>query len=253
MAIIPIVSDTAVIGSMLLSAKRVNVFDKKMINFLEEIAQSMGVAFLRMQLREDIDDRRKALSRANDILSIECDVAKNLADGSDNSLERVLTRAGKRLGVKWLSTVILGEHESITKWTSESDSSATSFIEDSAVEPMEIDKIKELAKNNIIFMGNKDERPQWLTKISANIDGSWIAIPISGDKAVSPVGVFMMVSKTGLEWSKDEGDAIVGLATLLCILAKLEKNRIDMSRKIEETIFDISNTVLLPLSPEVKC
>lgn len=245
-AVVPIMSGDSIVGSMLLNARRVGVFDERMVEFLEEIGKTMGVAFSRMQMMSDIDEHRKAIERANGILSVECDVAKNIADGSDSNLESVLIRAGGKLGVKWLCVVVVGDSGIIGRWTDERESGTASFIDEVAIDPKDASEVSAWIREKKTYSGNRGGLPVFLSRIAKQVEGHWMAVPVAGEKHRSPTGVVLMVSKNGKKWSKDECNAMEGLSTLLCILAKAEKNRTDLSRKIEETILRMHKSVALP-------
>jgi PAS domain S-box-containing protein len=252
MAIIPIMSGDTIVGSILLTAYRKGAFDSHTILFLEEVGKAMGVAFSRMQMRTDIEENRRALSRANDILETESDFAQNIAEESDNTLESVLVKTGKKLSVKWLSVLVLGESGVVGRWTDDNGSSSASFddgILTSAIDNLEI---KQWASQQTIYTGNYENLPACLKKVSKQIEGTWIAIPVLNNKIHISTGIVIMVSKQGHNWSSAEQAAMKGFSTLLCIMAKKEKNRLELKRKIEETILTISKSVSSQVA-EVRC
>lgn len=241
MAIIPIISGDSIVGSMLLTANRKEAFEESTINFLEEIGKAMGVAFSRMQLRTDIENSRRALSRANDILAIESDFAQNIAGYSTESLENMLAKVGKKLNFQWISAMIVGDTGITERWTDNNGSSCASFEEKILISTPDNMDIKKWVTKKEIYTGERNNLPECLKKISPDINGTWIAIPILNNKIQSPTGIVIMVSKNNYEWSQDEKKAMEGFATLICIIAKTEKNRVYIKRKIEETILTISH------------
>lgn len=251
MAVIPIISGDDVVGSMLLTANRKGAFEDTTISFLEEIGKAMGVAFSRMQLRTDIENSRRALSRANDILAIESDFAQNIAGYSTESLENMLTKVGKRLHFQWISAMIVGDAGVTERWTGDNGVSSASFEEKILISASENIDIKQWVTKKEIYTGERNNLPECLKKISPDINGTWIAIPILNNKIQSPTGLVIMVSKNNYEWSQDEKEAMEGFSTLICIIAKTEKNRVYLKRKIEETILTISH-VSSPIT-EAKC
>lgn len=245
-AIVPIMSDLALSGSLLLNAKRKNAFDLRSVLFLEEVAKAMGVAFSRMQMRKDIEENRQSLARANGILSVECDIARGMAAGSEGGLDGVLYKAGKKLKVKYLSVTTIGNNGLLGRWVDEGGTSVASIDENIKFSANDIVDFKKWCSLKEIYSGSKDGLPPVLMKMSQNKDGHWIAIPVHGDASSSPVGVVMMIAKNERQWSKNENEVLVGLAMMLCLLAKSEKNHIDLRRKIEETIVKIGQTVGTP-------
>lgn len=240
-AVIPISSSGKIVGSMLLNAYRAGAFSKNTIMFLEEIGEAMGVAFSRTQLINDIDEHRKALARANNILEVESDFARNIANESSENLKSVLTKAGEKLNIKWIGVAVVGESGIIERWTGENG--ASPYSEDIMFDSKTGYEIKQWASENKPYLGIRIEMPDCLKKISKNIEGFWMAIPILGDKKSNFIGMVILVSETQIRWSRAEIDAMKGFSTLLCILAKTEKNRIELKRKIEETILNISKSV----------
>jgi len=252
MAIIPIVAEDTIIGSILLTANRNGAFDEETIAFLEEVGQSMGVAFSRMQLRSDIEENRKALARANNILEIESDFAQNIAEQSNNTLESILIRTGKKLNVKWLSLVVFGESGASCRWTDDDGSGISSFDDDLPISVSENLGLKKWVGEQSIYTGTYEDLPSCLKTIAKPINENWIVIPVLNRKTNVPIGIVLIVPKSNHNWSQAEQEAMKGFSALLCILAKTEKNRLELQRKIKETILTISQRISTPVT-EAKC
>ena len=212
----------------------------------------MGVAFSRMQLRSDIEDNRKALAKANDILEIESNLARTIADESDATLDSILDLAIKKLNVQSLGTFIIGESDVTGKWTNGKGASTDSFVENIKLGSSEISNIKKWILEQNIYEGSVDNMPECFKNLAKQVDRKLMIIPVLNRKYNQPVGSVMISYKTEYCWSEAEKEAMRGFATLLCIIAKSEKNRIEIKRKIEETILTISNHVPLNTT-EVQC
>jgi hypothetical protein len=251
-AIIPIIAGDVTVGAILLNAYRCGVFDKERVEFLEKVGKAMGVAFSRMQLRSDIEDNRKALAKANDILEIESNLARTIADESDATLDSILDLAIKKLNVQSLGTFIIGESDVTGKWTNGKGASTDSFVENIKLDSSEISNIKKWILEQNIYEGSVDNMPECFKNLAKQVDRKLMIIPVSNRKYNQPVGSVMISYKTEYCWSEAEKEAMRGFATLLCIIAKSEKNRIEIKRKIEETILTISNHVPLNIT-EVQC
>ena len=241
MAVIPIMSNDVIVGSMLLNAKRVGAFDERCVLFLEEVGKAMGVAFSRMQMQSDIEESKNALERANGILAVECDVAKGIATGVAGGFNSVMSMAVSKLKVRWMCVALVGEEGIAGKWTEENGSSVNSIDEEAKFTAIDAAAIRKWVSESQIYIGDHGNLPQCLTKIAKKAGGHWMAIPVTNDKSHASVGIMMMASKNGRKWSQDECDAMNGLATMFCILARGEKNRADLERKIGETILSIGN------------
>ena len=240
-AIIPFLSGDTLVGAMLLSAKRERAFDERMILFLEELGKTMGVAFARMQMRSDIDENRQALARANGILSVECDVAKSIASGSGDHLDQTLAVASKKLKARWMSLAVLGDCGIGGIWE-DGDYQITGSLGDVfGMSSADIADMMKWASEKQEFVGSREDFPCLLSKMARENGVHCIAIPVVISGSSSVTGVVAMGSKNGRRWSKSECDAMSGLATMICILAKAEKNRHDLSRKIDETIRSMMN------------
>jgi len=196
-----------------------------------------------------IDAHRKTIARANAILSAECDVARRMIDGTDRSIENVLSTAGRKLGARRLCVVTVGGSKMLGRWTDDGKSSTASVFDDFHVDAKDVMSIREWAVAKVPYVGDWDGMPPFLAKLANKINGQWLAVPVSGNDSRGQVGVVMLASKREREWGREEADAMVGLATLLCVLARSEKNHGELSRKIEETILELSKTVANVGSP----
>lgn len=242
-AIIPFMSDGAMVGAMLLNSKKPGVFDDRMVAFLEEVGKTMGVAFSRMQTASDVEESRNALSRANGILSVECDVARSMTVGSEGGLDGVLCKAGRKLRVRWMCVVVVGDGGIAGRWTDEGGSSVNSIEEVAKFDSRDVSEVRRWASTGEPYVGEREGMPACLAKMSKPVGGEWMAIPVSGDKPRGLLGVVLVSAKNGKKWSKDEKDAMGGLATMLCILANGEKNRNELARRIEKTITEMSEII----------
>lgn len=68
-ALVPVRADQEIVGLLQLNDRRKNFFDKKLINFLEEISSSIGVALMRLQdaqMIKDSEERLRALLNEKD-------------------------------------------------------------------------------------------------------------------------------------------------------------------------------------------
>ena len=209
-------------------------------------AEGEGDALHIISLCRDITERKyteSTLIRANGILSVECDVARNMAAGKDGGLDAVLCKAGRKLGVRWLCVVMVNDGGVVGRWTDESGSSINSIDLLAKYDIQDIEELRKWIAFKKSYVGNRDEMPPCLLKLSKSIsgNGNWLAIPVDGDKPHSLMGTVMVLAKNGRKWSSNECDAMSGLATMFCILAKNEKNREELSRKINSTITDISS------------
>ena len=70
-----------------------------------------------------------------------------------------------------------------------------------------------------------------------------MAIPVCGEPITGVVGAIVVESDEGQKWSKHEVEALSGMATMLCLFAKSEKNTDNLSRKIQETIKTITDAI----------
>jgi PAS domain S-box-containing protein len=190
-----------------------------------------------------IEKSQLALAKANGILSVECDLARGIAAGTDGNFNVMLRKASKKLKVGWLCVVVIGCDSIMGRWTDEKGSSVSSIDEIAKLSPKDIEEIKEWAMTKITYVGKRDGMPPCLIKMSKPIGSEWMAIPVAGDKPYDLLGVVMVSARSGNQWSSSECDAMAGLATILCILAKNEKNREELSRRIDMTITEISNAV----------
>lgn len=194
-------------------------------------------------LLKAVENHRKAIARANSILSVECDVAMRMIDGSDRSLDGVIATAGRKLGAKWLCVATVGESRMLGRWTDEGNASSASILDDFKFEAKDAKDVRNWALRKQPYVGSWDGMPSFLSKFSKKMECHWMVIPVSGENAKGQIGVVMMAAKSGKIWTSDEAESMVGLATLLCVLAKIEKNRGELSRKIDQTILELSRTV----------
>jgi PAS domain S-box-containing protein len=190
-----------------------------------------------------VERHRKTIAKANGILSVECDIARRMVEGTDRSLDGVLATAGRKLGVNWLCVATMGETRMLGRWTGDGASSQASVIGDFRMEARDVQAVREWILARRPYCGDWDGIPPQLSKLARKVPGQWLIVPVLGDATRGQAGVVMMASKCGKAWSDLEVEATEGLATLLCVLARAEKNRGDLSRKIEETILELSRTV----------
>ena len=190
---------------------------------------------------EAVEEGKRALERANGILAVECDVAKGIATGVAGGFNSIMSMAVSKLKVRWMCVALVGEDGIAGKWTEENGSSVNSIDEETKFTSDDAASIRKWVSESQIYIGDHGNLPQCLSKIAKKEGGHWMAIPVTNDKSHASVGVMMMASKNGRKWSKDECDAMNGLATMFCILARGEKNRADLERKIGETILSIGN------------
>lgn len=208
-----------------------------------DITNQEHIADEKDKLLEIINSHRKTISRTNSILSAECDIARRMINGKDHSLDKVIATAGKKLGVKWLCVASVGLSKILGRWADDGKSSTSSVVENFHVDEKDVFNIRGWINANLPYVGNWDGLPPFISKLAKKIEGNWLAIPVPGQDNKGQAGIVMMVSKDAKSWEPEEVNAIVGLATLLCVLARSEKNHGELSRKIEETIAELSKTI----------
>lgn len=208
-----------------------------------DITNQEQIAVEKDKLLATINSHRKIISRTNSILSAECDIARRMINGKDHSLEKVIATAGKKLGVKWLCVASVGLSKILGRWADDGKSSTSSVVEDFRVDEKDVFNIRGWINTNLPYVGNWNGLPPFLSKLAKKAEGNWLVIPVPGQDNKCQAGIVMMVSKDDKQWESEEVNAIVGLATLLCVLARSEKNHGELSRKIEETIAELSKTI----------
>jgi PAS domain S-box-containing protein len=204
-------------------------------NRAESISDSIG------KLR----DNHHALARANGILSIEGALARSIASGTEGGLDAILKIAGKKMKLRWLCVVLVSESGIMGKWADEIGSSVVPIDANIKFNAKDTMDVKKWVMEKQTYIGDREGLPTCLFKMTMPFGGHWMAVPVFSDKPYNLVGVVMMSSQNGKKWSQDECSAMDGLATMFCILAKEEKNRNELSRKIEETISNIERTVMM--------
>lgn len=196
-----------------------------------------------VQMRCVIEENRQALIRANSILSAECEVARGLA-ASKGGINEYLKSVLKHLKAKWISFATVGDG-----WVGGTcDDQHEAVIGDPqeifSMTREDLAKVKQWIATEGHFIGERNALPKALLPLSRDFGGHCVAVPVSGGNDGGVSGVFVMASNNGHKWSRDEGVALGGLATMFCLLAKSEKNREDLSRKIQGTLQMMVDTVV---------
>jgi PAS domain S-box-containing protein len=222
---------------------RADLAKQKVFGTFQDVTERIRIDAERKRVMAEIKESQRALERANAILSVECDAAKSIAVDKDGGLNAVMCRAGRKLGVKWMCIVVIGDGGVMGRWTDESGSSVNSIDEFSKLDAADILAVRKWVASKERYVGTRAGMPECLLKLSKPVGDEWLAIPVAGRSQNEPIGVALISTKGGNKWSKDEYAAIEGLATLLCILARGEKNRQDLSRRIEQTIGEISEII----------
>ena len=189
-----------------------------------------------------------AVARANGILSVQCEVAKRIASGFEGGLDSVMSMTVRKLKARWACVAIAAEDGVIGRWADDERSSSVSIEDDVEFSKSDVSEFMKWASSNVTYVGPMGGIPAPVSKFSKKAEGNWMVVPVCVERPHNMFGAMVLCCSEGRTWSKDECDAMRGLATMLCILTKGEKNRDDLSRKINETIASLS----LSLSPAAK-
>jgi len=195
-----------------------------------------------VEMRSVIEENRQALIRANSILSAECEVARGLAAGN-GGINEYLKSVLKHLKAKWISFATVGDGWMGGTCDDQHDAMIGNPQDIFGMTIEDLTKVKHWITTEKHFTGERSALPKALLPLSREFGGHCVAVPVSGCHDGGIFGVFVISSNNGHKWSNDEGLALGGLATMFCLLAKSEKNREDLSRKIQGALQMMVDTV----------
>jgi len=246
-ALVPLRSEGEIVGLLQINDRRRGMFTEDAIAFYEKIGQVIGIAVTRQQTLCELECRRRALARANKILSMQSDLTRILASPEvtanvDHLLERMCLDLKCKAAFVYKQS---GHQRLAASWVKRN---GVSFDFPNSIEMSQSDSIavRTWIRSNEPLGGQIGAASGAVGMIAGFLPEAIRSLPsvmIPVVVSSAPWGFMGLVTECDKSWAEEELRALSSLATLLALCIDSSERARALNAALEERINEMATMV----------